>query len=270
MTRLINEWVYDVSQNISNYEKEFIKLTGMSFIDLMGQINGMNRQQILACASEESIAIIPFESGLGIIEGFSKALNSVLNQSGFRAFITKERDVAGIHEAITQNASILFMADDNRYISWHLKRNKISENDHATARGYIAILEKLSNGTLANKSVLVLGCGRLGEEAVKILLKKKAKPCVYDKIQRKAEGFIAKYGIEAITKMDTIKRFQLVFDATSEGGWLALNQLNEKVVFSSPGVPLSIKPDKKASMEQIIIHDCLQIGTIAMLAELIQ
>ena len=46
-----------------------------------------------------------------------------------------------VHEAYQSGADIVYMADDDRFISINLNKKKMADNEYATALGYTAALE---------------------------------------------------------------------------------------------------------------------------------
>ena len=62
-----------------------------------------------------------------------------------------------------------FFADDNRFIALELQHRNIVDNAVATGRGFVTGLQLMA-GSLKDRHVLVLGCGPVGQSAVKALL----------------------------------------------------------------------------------------------------
>ena len=165
---------------------------------------------------------------------------------------------------IRQRQIFLFFADDERFIGCDVSSNRFSENDKATANGYIAALEKAADG-LPGKPVLLLGYGRVGHEMLPVLIKRGAKPKVYDNDPAVLEGLDDQY----ILKSDKeIKEFSLILDATNRGGWMRTDMIHKDAWIATPGIPLSLDNDAYQKHGGRLIHDCLQLGTAVMMGEL--
>ena len=159
------------------------------------------------------------------------------------------------------------MADDRRYIGFRLDRRRISDNNAATARGFVTALAAMCPQSLNGKEVLVLGCGAVGQLAAAHLLKKNASPVFYDK-NSAAQDACKHMGFHFLCGMSDIAGYQYILDATSEGGWLGCEMLHRNVRISAPGVPLSLNPEALELHRKHLVHDLLHIGTLAMLGEL--
>jgi pyrrolysine biosynthesis protein PylD len=182
---------------------------------------------------------------------------------GFRSFVTECFDVCGIFEAHKKEADIIFMADDDKFISINLNKKKMTDNNTATAAGYITALEE-AQGSLVGKEVLLLGFGVLGQEFLKRLMKKGIRVTGYDidENRLKAMGWS---GAAILQNTEDMKRFKVVIDATNRGGWIHSEMLHPEAWIASPGIPLSLDDETYPEYEKRLIHDYLEIGTAAML-----
>ncbi len=256
MTRLKQDWIKDIEDNIVTCQDYLIEKTGKNFKTILEGHQWPNYPV--------KVAIIRITQGQGIIGSFAESVGAIVKVMGFDVYITKETDVAGIYEASWENADVIFMADDSRFIAWNLKTGVMGDNNIATALGYVNVLEG-ALGCLEKKKILLLGYGIVGEEIQKALEAKRAYVTVYDKDMAKQKK-LSKQGIKIIKTKEEMKDFEFVIDATNTGNWIKPEMLHDQVWYVSPGVPLSLTSDAYARFNDRIIHDYLQIGVATMLA----
>lgn len=267
MTRLKEEWICDMEATMVSYEKELEAKIALDFAGLAAAANDISRDAVLAIAQKETVAVVPITTGMGIIGTFADSVAAIIRQAGFSVFVTNACDVDGMYEAYLRKANMVFMADDNRYIGMHLQKNRMSDNNIGTARGYVKALEQAC-GSLKGKDVLVLGCGIVGFEIGRCLQEKFAKPIFYDKNEPLLQKVTLELGADRLFDSTKIRDYSFVMDATCEGGWMHEGMLHQNAWISTPGVPLSLDETMKLKYEAHTIHDWLQIGTLAMLGEL--
>lgn len=263
MTRLKTEWIDDIKKNAKQSEAILKEKTGLDYISLAAKSSGWSVTDIQRAAQQIKVGIIPVTSGEGVIGSFSESVAAVTASMGFASFVTECSDVNGIYEAHKREADILFMADDDRYISFNLNKKKMADNNVATAAGYLAALEEAQK-TLVGKEVLLLGFGVLGQEFLKRLLKKGIRVTGYDidDNRLKAMGWS---GASILDNEEDMKKFKVVIDATNQGGWMHQGMLHPEAWIASPGVPLSMDDEMYEIYAERTIHDFLEIGTAAML-----
>lgn len=263
MTRLISEWIDDIRNSAKLKESKLKEKTGLDYVSLAAKASGWSVADIERAAQQIKIGVVPVTSGEGIIGSFAEAVATVTSGMGFRSFVTECYDVSGIFEAHKREADILFMADDDRYISFNLNKKKMTDNNIATAAGYLTALEE-AQGTLVGKEVLLLGFGVLGQEFLKRLKKKGISVTGYDTDENrlKAMGWS---GASILEKIEDMQRYKLIIDATCQGGWIHQGMLHPEAWIASPGIPLSLDETIYPEYEKRIIHDYLEIGTATML-----
>ncbi len=263
MTRLITEWIDDIQKNAKKSEATLKEKTGLDYITLAAKSSGWSVSDIERAAQQIKIGVVPVTSGEGIIGSFCESVAAVTAAMGFRSFVTECYDVGGIFEAHKKDADIIFMADDDRYISFNLNKKKMADNNFATAAGYLTALEE-AHGSLTGKEVLLLGFGVVGQEFLKRLMKKGISVTGYDidENRLKAMGWS---GAEILEKPEDMQKFKVVIDATCEGGWIHKGMLHPEAWIASPGIPISLDEEMYPLYEKRIIHDYLEIGTAAML-----
>jgi len=119
-------------------------------------------------------------------------------------------------------------------------------------------------GRLQGKDVLQIGYGAVGKLMALALKDKNATVTVFDK-DPEILGAAEADGFMVIKSREHIKSFELIADASSEGGWLTNELLPESPVIVSPGVPLSLDDSAQNKHRDRFFHDPLDIGTAGML-----
>ncbi|HKK96407.1 MAG TPA: 3-methylornithyl-N6-L-lysine dehydrogenase PylD [Anaerovoracaceae bacterium] len=262
MTRLKTEWIEDISGRMSLYNETLKQRTGVDLSGLMSISFELREDTLYNEKMHRKVCVVPITQGEGLIDKFSESVANVINSMGFEAFVTKNTDVDGVYEATLKGADIIFMADDIRYMALNIKNGKKGENDYCTALGYVDVLfqmAKYRNRKIGKGDILILGYGNLGKHAEKILLERKFKPKVYDKLEN----------VNQSIKMEEIKDYEYILDFTNEGGWLDIEKLNKDVLYASPGVPLSLNNKTVKKLKDKAVYDVLEIGTAIMLGSAI-
>lgn len=262
MTRLTARLIKDVPSKVYHLDEELEKKIGMDMKEFACYTMNVTTDDIKF--HEYSVAIVPVTSGKGVISGFSASVAAAVETLGMRSFVTGACDVAGISEAFSSSADIIFMADDERFIALNTRTRSFSDNIWSTAKGYVTAL-RIAEGGLEGKRVLVIGAGRVGSEAVKILRKEGASVDVTDILHHRSEVLEKRYsGVRAIRDVeDAIRDNRLILNASP--GKIPGKLIQEGAVISSPGVPYAFdrEGEKKA---KVIIHDVLSLGVAVMAA----
>ena len=268
MTRLIEDWIKDINGSIGIYENELISKTGYDYTTLAAAACGVSGEAMNLAFTGQKAAVIPVTTGLGEIGSFSRSVAAILGHMNVETFVTDKTDVAGIYEAHQTGASILFLADDERFIAVNLKNNRIAENSRATALGYTTALEGAA-GSLKGKEVLVIGCGEVGRQVLYCLKLKGADPVACD-IDERVLANLSDEGFKTISDSEQIRAYPFIIDASSEGNWIHKGMLHPEAWMVTPGVPLSLDLGAYQFYRNRVIHDYLQIGVAVMLAMVIR
>ena len=263
MTRLITEWIDDIKNNAKEKEAKLKAVAGLDYITLAAKSSGWSVSDMERATQQIKIGVVPVTSGEGVIGSFAEAVAAVTSAMGFQSFVTECCDVSGIYEAHKREADILFMADDNQYISFNLNKKKMADNNFATAAGYLTALEE-AHGSMVGKEVLLLGFGVLGQEFLKRLMKKGISVTGYD-IEEKRLKAMGWSGASILQNTEDMIKFKIIIDATNQGSWIHQEMLHPDAWIASPGIPLSLDEDTYSIHEKRVIHDFLEIGTAAML-----
>ena len=260
MTRLTAELIRDVPSRVSRLDEELENKIGMSMRAFACYTMNVREDEINF--KNYSVAIVPVTSGKGVITGFSASVAAAVEALGMRSFVTGSCDVAGISEAFSSDADIIFMADDERFIALNTRTRSFSDNIWSTAKGYVTAL-KVAEGGIEGKKVLVIGAGRVGGEAVRILREEGALVDVTDILHHRSEALEARYdGVRAIRDVEeAIMNNRLILNASP--GRIPGGLIRNGAVISSPGVPYAFdeEGEKRA---KVIIHDVLSLGVAVM------
>ncbi|MCK8817943.1 3-methylornithyl-N6-L-lysine dehydrogenase PylD [Natroniella sulfidigena] len=265
MTRLVTAQIKDIPTTMKDYDQQLQQITGCSLFELANYaVEASYQQQDLAA---KKAAVIPVTAGEGLIEGFSEAVMAILEFIGFEALITDQPDLGGLDQAYQLGADIALMADDDTFLAWNLANRKWANNDRATAKGYVAALNKTSGGLTA-KSVLVLGLGSVGVESVKALNEQGVSSIgVCDLNVEKMERIKKEFGpsIELIKDLTYgLQKYDLIIEATPAAEIIRADDVDQKTVIAAPGIPLGLSARAVTKIEQGLIHDPLQLGVAVM------
>ena len=264
MTRLTEEVLKGLDKQIRNYDKHLIKICGASLAEIASLAAGISITNLNEAIKRHTVGVIPITSGKGIIDNFSQSVKSFIDYLGVYAFITNSHDVSGIAEAIEKKASLVFMADDNRFIAVNLNTKKVVDNGEATGRGFAAALNLLA-GDLKNREVLAVGVGKVGIHCISYLLAQGAKVSVFDIDKNKLSSLPSNVFIEQ-NLSEAIPKYRYIIDASPGKGFMTLANLHPETKISAPGMPLGLTDDAFAAFKNSIIHAPLQIGVATMLA----
>ena len=122
-----------------------------------------------------------------------------------------------------------------------------------------------SCASVVRQDILLLGYGRVGREIEKYLLEKEARLVIYDKDEDIRRKILAQ-GKVFLEKIEDMKRYELIMDATSTGPWITTDMLHKDVFIAAPGIPFSLDEETREDFQGRWVHDNLPIGTAVMLA----
>jgi 3-methylornithyl-N6-L-lysine dehydrogenase len=101
-------------------------------------------------------------AGQGVITDFSETVCAVLKFLGFKAWVTDQPDTRGLASAFEKKADAVMMADDYKFVGINLHTREVVNNSEATSRVFVAALDLMAGG-IKDHTVLVMGCGPVGE-----------------------------------------------------------------------------------------------------------
>ena len=274
MTRLKTEWIDYMLDGMNEYNAQLKLKTGFDLKELVMNTFGISKERYNRYASGILVAAVPVTQGEGIIGSFSESVAAIVKSMGFHTCVPEETDVDGIYSAVLMDADVIYMADDTRYLAFSRDNGSFGENDYATALGYIMVLRAMMRkaGTdISKEKVLVIGNGRVGEEAVQILLNHEVDFDMYDKDPKAVEAFRdLETGKYVLAGPEEIKNYRFILDYTNEGEWLKDEYLAEDVIYASPGIPLSLDEKAAERLQNTAVYDNLEIGTAMMLGEILK
>lgn len=276
MTRLCESDIRCIDNTMENYNLELVIKTGHTLSEIAAHAVGIPQVNEGKIKDLGKIAVVPITSGLGVIHGFAETVSGILTFLGVKAQVMKHSDVQGVAEALERKAEMIFMADDDRFIAMHLKSGYFSDNSEATGKGYAAALDYMVGG-LKDRSVLIIGAGRVGRAAALSVLSFKGKVHVFD-LEPKASETLAqeiykkcgnRISIEENLEI-ALRDHQFIIDACSEEEFIKKEHITPESYIAAPGVPLGIHPEAIPWIQPRLIHDPLQLGVATMLFDMIK
>ncbi len=274
MTRLTQEDLRGIPAGLEACDASLEARTGCTLRALACRAAGLEVARLQELARGSPVAVVPLDAGQGVLPGFAEAVRAIAAHLGFPAWVTS-RDSGGLAEAHRARAGILVTADDASYIAVNLRTHGVADNNRSTALGFVTALELLAGG-LADKPVLVLGCGPVGSEAARLLRQREARVSLYDlRVERAREAAAA---LEAAAPAaapvrveedleEALGGHRLLFDATPAPAFILERHLRAETRIAAPGVPLGLSAGALRAAGLRIVHDRLEIGTAVMLVE---
>jgi pyrrolysine biosynthesis protein PylD len=161
------------------------------------------------------------------------------------------------------------LADDEDFIVLNASSKAVVHNNEATARAYVAAL-RLMQGPSKGR-VLVLGCGPVGQAALKELLALGQEVAVYDVDQARLKAWHQgldsreKAPVEILSSFPgSLEAYTGVIDATPAQGVIERRHMHDRLFIAAPGVPLGVTAAALERFSRQVIHDPLQLGVAAM------
>jgi pyrrolysine biosynthesis protein PylD len=270
MTRLKPKDIYDIPIRLNEYDRELIEKTGCTLEGIACCTFGIPEETFLSMAGSAEVGIVPVATGQGIIEGFSKAVRHIVQHLGFRTFVTRQTDVAGIAEAVEKNAEVIMMADDLRFVALNIRSSRLVDNAEAAGKGFVAGLDLMAGG-LKQKRVLVIGCGPVGRSAVLAALLRGADVSVFD-IDLQLSYRLARDIRKSTKELIGVERdlalalgyYDLLVEASSGAGVIDAESIRSNTYIAAPGMPLGLTPAAVKKISGRLLHDPLQIGVAVM------
>jgi pyrrolysine biosynthesis protein PylD len=266
LTRLRSDLISGMAETIDVYAIELEQKTGFTLRQIAARTAGISEEALCTAFETESAAAIPVTSGQGVIEGFTQAVQAIIHHLGCPSFITESCDIAGIAEGIERGASILFLADDIRFIAINLSQKRVIDNDLATGWSYAYALDACAGG-LQGQSLLLIGAGRVGKHALCALDRLGASVGVFDIDDSKVQPLMDTYRIKREEDLsDALDRYTLLFDASPAPDIIHPEHIKPETIIAACGIPIGVSDKARTLVEGRLIHDPLQLGTAAMLA----
>jgi pyrrolysine biosynthesis protein PylD len=266
MTRLSSDMISGLAETIDTYDTKLAQMTGLTLRQIAARAAGISEDALCSAFATQSVAAVPVTSGQGVIGGFTEAVHAIIHHLGCPSFITESCDAAGIAEGIEKGASILFLADDDRFIAVNLSQKRVVDNDLATGWSYAYALDACA-GSLQGRSLLLIGAGRVGKNALCVLDRLGASVGVFDIDGSKVQPLMDKYRIKREKNLcDALERYTLLFDASPAPDIIHPEHIKPETIVAACGIPIGLSEKARNLVEGRLIHDPLQLGTAAMLA----
>jgi pyrrolysine biosynthesis protein PylD len=278
MTRLTPEDLLGIPAGLDAYDAALAARTGCTLRELACLAAGVQEARLAELAREARVAVVPLDAGQGVLPGFAEAVRSIAGHLGFPAWVTSAPDAGGLAEAYRGGAGILVTADESSFIAVNLRTRGVTDNNQATALGFVTALDLLAGG-LAGREALVLGAGAVGREAARCLRERGAQVSLCDlRVERAREAAAALAAAapsgEAIRVEEdpdeALRRHRLLFDATPAPAFILERHLHPETRIAAPGIPLGLSAGALRVAGPRVVHDPLQIGTAVMLVEALQ
>jgi 3-methylornithyl-N6-L-lysine dehydrogenase len=264
MTRLTEADVTALTTELTAVEDRLREATGLGLRDLaLRTVTDGDRCVQLHGAR---VAAVPMSSGEGVIPGFSACVVATLQHLGCDAWMTTQPDVRGIQAAVAAGAQVVFLADDQRFIALNVTRGCTTDDDPATADGYVTALEAAAGG-LERREVLVLGLGPVGRAAVRRLEARGAVVLVAEPDEERIEAARA-VGLTftVVPLADGVARCELVFDASPAADVIDVGDVRPGTIAAAPGMPSAFTAAAQELLGARHIHEPLAIGVAVMAA----
>jgi pyrrolysine biosynthesis protein PylD len=274
VTRLVSTDIASIPEQLLDYEQQLRSRIGCGLLGLAGLAVSLEERPLAERLKGTIVAVVPMDSGLGVIEGFAAALQAIAAHLGFTAFVTRHSDVGGLAEAYARDAGILLAADDLDFVAINLRTRRVADNSGCTARGFAAALDRLCGG-VRGRPVLVLGCGPVGRQALRALGERGAEVAVHDIKLERAQAAAAELGASGrLVRVEpdlerALLAHELIYDATPAPGFIRERHIGPRSCVSAPGVPLGLDAVALKAIGSRLVHDPLQIGVAVMLAEVL-
>ena len=264
MTRLTEADVTDLTRELEAFEARLLEATGL---DLRGlALRSSTEEDRCVQLRGSRIAAVPMSAGEGVIPGFTDCVVATLLSLGCDAWATTQTDVSGIEAAVAAGASIIFLADDHRFIALNVADARIVDNDPATADGYVTALETAAGG-LKGREVLLLGLGPVGRAAARRLVALGASVLVTEPDEERVSAALG-VGLEfeLIDLAAGLVRCDLIFDACPAAGIIDAGDLRPGTIAAVPGMPSAFTATAQEALGVRHIHEPLAVGVAVMAA----
>ena len=273
MTRLRSIDIIDIAANLPEYDEELIVKTGCNLKDIACHAVDFGNEKIEELFDSVMVGIVPITAGKGLIDGFSETVKQIVTHLGFRAFVTQAKDAAGMAEAFEKKSDIIMLADDNRFVALNAKGRGVIDNAEATGRGYVAGLNLMTGG-LQGKSVLVIGCGRVGRSAVSSLVTIGATVTIYDINHQSCHDLADDVKDSMSTEIRVEKELnnalishRILIDASPGVNIIDEEHIISETYICAPGIPLGLRGAALKKVSGRLLHDPLQIGVATMVVD---
>ena len=272
MTRLQSQDMAAVARDLDAYDRDLWAKTRLTLRGLACMASGVDETEYMRRSAGFRAAVVPLTCSEGVIAGFAESVRLILLHVGLPSTVTAEPDAAGLAAAYADHSDLIFLADDQRFIAINTRRRTVADNAEATGAGFAWGLNRMAGG-LEERPVLVLGCGPVGRNAARAVLRMGAQVSFCD-IVPEASGQAAralsesapgKISVESNLE-SALARHRLIVDATPAGDIIDEAHIHSETFVSAPGVPLGLTARAIEKISGRLLHDRLEIGVATMAA----
>lgn len=271
MTRLKSSDIEVIASGLEDYDRALLAKTGLTLKGIACSAAGIGEREADSRMSGCRVCIVPMTCGQGVIENFAETLCAIALYIGFDGFVARRSDVSGLVEAYERNADLLVLADDDRFVAINTRSRRVSDNSEATGKGFAAGLSHMAGG-LDFRSVLVIGCGPVGQSAALESARRGATITVFDLLAERCRtlaghpSFSGNVNLHiADDLMAAIGEHDCIIDATPASGFIDAAYLAPGAFIAAPGIPCGVSAGSIEALSGRLLHDPLQIGVATML-----
>ncbi len=269
MTRLTTGDVIGIGADLDAHDRRLRESTGTTLAGIACHAAGLSAETFASLRKGVRVAVIPLTCGQGVIGGFGRAVAAIAAHLGFDAFVTAASDAGGLAEACERRAHILLSADDERFVAVDFSTGRVADNSVLTARGFVAGLDLMAGG-LRGRRVLVIGCGKVGAAAVEALLARGARVGVHDVNENRMQALASRTGAASVPLAAAcMGEWTLFLDASNGTEIIRRAHVRGQTRVAAPGVPCGVTAAAARRLGHRLLHDPLQIGVAAMLADVL-
>jgi len=262
MTRLVESDVRTLTASLGTVEASLKKVTGLDFVGIAARACGVGEGVAREALADATVSVVPISSGAGVIPGFVECVVAICRHVGCNARVTERRDVGGFAEALGGGSTLVFSADDERFLAVNAKRGWMADNDPCTAHAYVAALDAAAG--VAGKPVLVLGLGPVGRAAAVRLAELGARVFACEPDQERLDAAAAELPLTAVTLAEGIAHCWLVLDATPVPDLIDIGWVWADCIVSAPGLPAGVTDELRDKLGERLVHEPLALGVATM------
>jgi pyrrolysine biosynthesis protein PylD len=273
MTRLRTEDIENIPHELKDYDQQLLNRTGKTLKAIASHSVGLLDSELDEIIKSNNVCVIPLTCGQGIIDSFSATVSGIISYLGFNSFAAQNSDAAGIAEAFEKKSDIVLFADDYRFVAVNVRTKYVSDNIEMTAKGFVAGLDLMATG-LKGKKVLVIGCGKVGCCAARILVNMDVSVTASDINPQLASTLQKEIAddLKTIIEIDnnwrsTLGKYRYIIDATPATDLLDASAIAPDTYVASAGVPCGLSSEARRKISDRYLHDPLQIGVATMVID---
>src|SRR4030042_6591524 len=120
MTRLREEDIHSIAGALKDYDASLVRKTGHNLKQIAMRAASISEEEMGAALVSCTMAVFPITWGQGVLKGFAETVGNILSHLGANVLRTTQADIGGLAEAVEKGATVIFSADDDRFIASHL------------------------------------------------------------------------------------------------------------------------------------------------------